>query len=476
MPCEGTTLASEVQLNWPSELAISPLDGTLHFIDDNVVLKLTSDKRLTVVAGRPLHCPPPHRTSDLATDATLIEPQSLAFAPNGDLYIAESDSQKINRVRQVTTDGRIGLVAGREAECNCLDAACPCYDPDHFLASNVHFSAISAITVTPNSVLTIADQGNYRLRALSSGLPPEKADGVFEVPDAEAQESYIFNKFGQHVITKNLMTGSTKFKMSYTQTTSTGKLASVEDAYGAKLTVLRDFKGRVSALQTASGLKFTLEMSRLGDLEALKSDNPPVKTVFRYYGSSGLLKSKLTSEASYLYEYDLNGRLVKTIFPTGEAIGLAFNLTSQGAAIDVMKSGVMSQVVLVQDQLVSKRPFASDLMRHVVSVSSDKTLVCRDPDGLGRTIGTIPHPVIGLIGDSVMADSFPMPGTLIPFYYTQLHLNCEINKILRFVYREIFAFFSLRFTLQGVPTSFGRKTQIRAKLDFFLKNSSKCFA
>ena len=97
MPCEGSLVASEVQLNWPSELAISPLDGTLHFIDDNVVLKLTSDKRLTVVAGRPLHCAPPRRTSDLATDATLIEPQSLAFAPNGDLYIAESDSQKINR-------------------------------------------------------------------------------------------------------------------------------------------------------------------------------------------------------------------------------------------------------------------------------------------------------------------------------------------------------------------------------------------
>ena len=59
MPCEGASVASEVQLNWPSELAISPLDGTLHFIDDNVVLKLTSDMRLTVVAGRPLHCPPP---------------------------------------------------------------------------------------------------------------------------------------------------------------------------------------------------------------------------------------------------------------------------------------------------------------------------------------------------------------------------------------------------------------------------------
>lgn len=78
------------------------------------------------------------------------------------------------------------------------------------------------------------------------------------------------------------MTGTTKFKMSYTQTTSTGKLASVTDAYGAKLTVLRDFKGRVNALQTGKGLKFALEMSRVGDLESLTAENPPSKSIFRY--------------------------------------------------------------------------------------------------------------------------------------------------------------------------------------------------
>lgn len=78
------------------ELAISPLDNSLHFIDDNVVLKLTGDGRVSIVAGRPLHCPPVRQGLDdvaLATSATLVEPQSLTFAPNGDLFVAESDSQ-----------------------------------------------------------------------------------------------------------------------------------------------------------------------------------------------------------------------------------------------------------------------------------------------------------------------------------------------------------------------------------------------
>ena len=56
----------------------------------------------------------------------------------------------------------------------------------------------------------------------------------------------------------------------------------------------------------------------------------------------------------------------------------------------------------------------------MVSVSSDKTLVCRQPDGRGLTVGTIPHPVIGLIGDPVMADSFPMAGKYF-FMHWLLH-------------------------------------------------------
>ena len=52
MPCSGAIPARDVQLNWPTELAVSPLDNTLHFIDDNVVLKLTHDGRVSIVAGQ----------------------------------------------------------------------------------------------------------------------------------------------------------------------------------------------------------------------------------------------------------------------------------------------------------------------------------------------------------------------------------------------------------------------------------------
>ena len=77
---------------------------------------------------------------------------------------------------------------------------------------------------------------------MSSSIPPEKSDGVFEVPDPDAQEVYIFNKFGQHVLTRDIMTGNIVYKLAYTQATSNGKLMSVTDAHGKTLTLTRDYR------------------------------------------------------------------------------------------------------------------------------------------------------------------------------------------------------------------------------------------
>ena len=97
-------------------------------------------------------------------------------------------------------------------------------------------------------------------------------------------------------------------------------------------------------------------MSRVGDLETLTSEQLPIKISFRYYGSSGLLKSKLDSHYSYHYEYDVYGRLVQTILPTGEAVGLQFNLTSQGASTEVT-SGLMFSHVSAQKFQAARQTF-----------------------------------------------------------------------------------------------------------------------
>lgn len=155
-----------MNLRWPTDLSINPLDGSLHILDDHLVLKVTPDSRLKVVAGRSLQCPaqPTAKSSDLATDVYLESPQSIAFAPNGDLYVAESDSQTVNRVRVIGSDGRITRFAGSESKCSCVEEACSCFDEEHVLAATTKLSTISSIAVSPDGMLHVCDQGNLRIR------------------------------------------------------------------------------------------------------------------------------------------------------------------------------------------------------------------------------------------------------------------------------------------------------------------------
>ena len=74
-----------------------------------MVLKITPDRMVLVVAGRPLHCPPRKPNIGLlhdeeqigltlATDVLLEHPQHISFAPNGDLFIVESNGKDVNQV------------------------------------------------------------------------------------------------------------------------------------------------------------------------------------------------------------------------------------------------------------------------------------------------------------------------------------------------------------------------------------------
>jgi hypothetical protein len=48
-----------------------------------------------------------------ATGTVLGSVLALAFSPTGDLFIAESDSRKVNAIRVVDSAGRISDFAGR---------------------------------------------------------------------------------------------------------------------------------------------------------------------------------------------------------------------------------------------------------------------------------------------------------------------------------------------------------------------------
>jgi len=97
-----------VSLRWPTALAVNPLDNSLYILDNGLVLKLTPDSRIITVAGRsPLCAPPVNSSTSLdedsssaaAVDSALEHVENLAFSPDGDLYLVESDGEAIRRLR-----------------------------------------------------------------------------------------------------------------------------------------------------------------------------------------------------------------------------------------------------------------------------------------------------------------------------------------------------------------------------------------
>ncbi|CAL7949137.1 unnamed protein product [Xylocopa violacea] len=407
IPCEGTLNVEEVHLRWPTELAINPLDNSLHMIDDHMVLQLAADGRVKVVAGRPLHCASPSSSFDteLATHATLVMPQSIAFGPSGNLYIAESDSQRINRVRMIGTDGKITPYAGAESKCNCLERGCDCFDADHYLASTSKFNTISAVAVSPDGVVHIGDQANYRIRSVMASIPDASGAREYEIYSPDTQEIYVFNRFGQHVATKNILTGETVYQFTYNVNTSNGKLSTITDAAGNKVFLLRDYSSQVNSIENTKGQKCRLRMSRMKMLQELSTpDNYNV--TFDYHGPTGLLKTKLDSTGrSYVYNYDEFGRLTTAVTPTGKVISLTFDLSLKGAVVKVGQNSRKPISMLIKGSSVVTRIGEAE---HRTTVLPDGSVGHITPWAHAVNTDTVPYTILAEI-EPLLGESYPVP-------------------------------------------------------------------
>jgi len=73
-------------------------------------------------------------------------------------------------------------------------------------------------------------------------------NGEFQIPYPATGEIYIFNRYGQHTATHDLMTGQVRYTFLYSKNTSFGKLSTVTDSSGNKMLFLRDYSNVVSLL------------------------------------------------------------------------------------------------------------------------------------------------------------------------------------------------------------------------------------
>jgi len=182
-----------VNLRWPTALAVSPLDNRLHILDNGLVLKLTQDNHVIIVAGRSPLCPPNNASTDqqsgtAAVDSVLEHVENMAFSPDGDLFLVESDGEGINRLRYVDSAGRIHHYAGTQcpcpptslSECHCSTAA-----------GSSSIGVPSAVALTPDGVVHVADTGQACILSAVGAEPIVDRYGEMKVVDASAREVHI---------------------------------------------------------------------------------------------------------------------------------------------------------------------------------------------------------------------------------------------------------------------------------------------
>ncbi len=152
--------ATAARLFYPDDVAIHP-NGNLYIADtyNNRIRKVDKNGIITTVAGSGSITDANDDTNDNipAVSVVLSHPSGIAFDAAGNLYIADTDHDRIRRVDGVT--GIITTVAG---------AGQRGYNGDYQLATLVKINSPYHIALDTLGNLFIADDGNHRVRRVDA--------------------------------------------------------------------------------------------------------------------------------------------------------------------------------------------------------------------------------------------------------------------------------------------------------------------
>jgi sugar lactone lactonase YvrE len=156
--------AASAQLSKPCGVAVDA-EGNLFIadMDNHRIRKVTPGGVISTVAGNGLRGF--SGDGSPAASAQLASPKSVAVDSAGNLFIADTDN---NRVRKVTTTGIISTVVGIGTEG---------FSGDGSPASSAQLANPSGVAVDAAGNLFIADHGNFRVRKVilkntSTTFPP----------------------------------------------------------------------------------------------------------------------------------------------------------------------------------------------------------------------------------------------------------------------------------------------------------------
>jgi len=171
-------------LQWPTSLAINPVDQSIYILDGDVIVQLSSQHVLSVVvAGARAPCVFTSQPRPVIISwRQLNEPQDIAVTPTGRQLIIVD--QRTLRAVDVLT-GHVTRYVTAAGACHTVTS---CGRGD-----NVSLSAVSVNM--HDGVIYVTDVNSDNVYTVTSQLPaPHHVTGYYDVIDPTTQQRYTFNR------------------------------------------------------------------------------------------------------------------------------------------------------------------------------------------------------------------------------------------------------------------------------------------
>ncbi len=284
-------------------------DGSLYIADttNHRIRRVRPDGIITTVAG--IGTQGFSGDGGPATQASLRFPTGVAEGPDGSLYIADEDN---DRIRRVGPDGIITTVAGNGTQG---------FRGDGGPATQAALFEPESVAVSPDGSLYIADSDNNRIRRVNRPLPGFSASEI-AVPSSDGGLLYQFDSVGRHLRTLNALTGATLLEFDYN---ADGRLSQVTEKTGGTdnvTTILHDGSGNPTAIIGTFGQQTTLAVDANGFLASISN---PAGEQMQFASSADGLLTRYTDPRGKIsvYRYDADGRLIHDADPAGGSKTLA---------------------------------------------------------------------------------------------------------------------------------------------------------
>ncbi|XP_074247712.1 teneurin-1 isoform X3 [Saimiri boliviensis] len=412
LSCDSGMDITQVRLEWPTDLAVNPMDNSLYVLDNNIVLQISENRRVRIIAGRPIHCQVPgidhFLVSKVAIHSTLESARAITVSHSGLLFIAETDERKVNRIQQVTTNGEISIIAGAPTDCDCkIDPNCDCFSGDGGYAKDAKMKAPSSLAVSPDGTLYVADLGNVRIRTISRNRAHLNDMNLYEIASPADQELYQFTVNGTHLHTLNLITRDYVYNFTYN---AEGDLGAITSSNGNSVHIRRDAGGMPLWLVVPGGQVYWLTISSNGVLKRVSAQGYNL-ALMTYPGNTGLLATKSNENGwTTVYEYDPEGHLTNATFPTGEVSSFHSDLEKL-TKVELDTSN--RENVLMSTNLTATSTIyilKQENTQSTYRVSPDGSLRVTFASGMEISLSSEPHILAGAVNPTLGKCNISLPG------------------------------------------------------------------